>query len=46
MLADAGIARFGTVEEIASAAAFLASRHAAYFHGALLDIDGGWTRAL
>ena len=46
MLAEAGIARFGTVEEIAAAVAFLSSRHAAYFHGALLDIDGGWTRAL
>ncbi len=46
MLADHGVARFGTVEEIAGAAAFLASKHAAYFQGALLDIDGGWTRAL
>jgi 3-oxoacyl-[acyl-carrier protein] reductase len=46
MLAEHGVARFGTVDEIAGAVAFLASRHAAYFQGALLDIDGGWTRAL
>ena len=46
LLKETGVARFGTVEEIAAAAAFLASRHAGYFNGALLDIDGGWTRAL
>ena len=46
LLAEGRVARFGTVDEIAVAAAFLASRHAAYFQGALIDIDGGWTRAL
>ena len=46
LLAETGVARFGTVDEIATAVAFLASRHAAYFQGALIDIDGGWTRAL
>ena len=46
MIEEHGVARFGTVDEIAGAVAFLASRHAAYFQGALLDIDGGWTRAL
>jgi NAD(P)-dependent dehydrogenase (short-subunit alcohol dehydrogenase family) len=46
MLTEHGIARFGTVDEIAAAVAFLASRHAGYFQGALIDIDGGWTRAL
>jgi 3-oxoacyl-[acyl-carrier protein] reductase len=46
LLAETGVARFGTVEEIATAVAFLASRHAGYFQGALIDIDGGWTRAL
>jgi 3-oxoacyl-[acyl-carrier protein] reductase len=46
MLAEHGVQRFGTVDEIAGVVAFLASRHAAYFNGALLDIDGGWTRAL
>jgi 3-oxoacyl-[acyl-carrier protein] reductase len=46
ILAEGGVARFGTVEEIATAAAFLASPQASYFQGALIDIDGGWTRAL
>ncbi|HUA52298.1 MAG TPA: SDR family oxidoreductase [Candidatus Sulfotelmatobacter sp.] len=46
MLAETGVARFGTVDEISAAVAFLASRHAAYFQGALIDVDGGWTRAL
>jgi 3-oxoacyl-[acyl-carrier protein] reductase len=46
LLAETGVARFGTVEEMATAVAFLASRHAGYFQGALIDIDGGWTRSL
>jgi len=46
MIAEHGVARFGTVDEIATAVAFLASRHAGYFQGSLIDIDGGWTRAL
>ncbi len=41
-----GIARFGLPEEIARAVAFLASPHSGYIHGAILDIDGGQTRAL
>jgi NAD(P)-dependent dehydrogenase (short-subunit alcohol dehydrogenase family) len=40
------IARFGEPEEIAAMVAFLASTHAAYCHGALIDIDGGLTRTL
>jgi NAD(P)-dependent dehydrogenase (short-subunit alcohol dehydrogenase family) len=40
------IARFGRPREIADAVAFLASDRAAYIHGAILDIDGGLTRAL
>lgn len=40
------IARFGLPREIADAVAFLASDRAAYIHGAVLDIDGGLTRAL
>lgn len=40
------IARFGTPAEIGSAVAFLASPHAAYLQGAIIDIDGGQTRTL
>jgi NAD(P)-dependent dehydrogenase (short-subunit alcohol dehydrogenase family) len=35
--------RRGTVEEVAAAAAFLASADAAYITGHTLIIDGGWT---
>jgi 3-oxoacyl-[acyl-carrier protein] reductase len=42
----AGIARFGEPSEIAAAVAFLASADAAYIQGAILDVDGGWVRAV
>jgi len=36
------IARYGTAEEVAAAAAFLASEEAGYLTGHQLNIDGGW----
>jgi 3-oxoacyl-[acyl-carrier protein] reductase len=43
---ETGVSRFGTPEEIAEAVAFLAGPRAAYVQGALLDVDGGWVRAV
>lgn len=46
LLKECGIKRFGTPDEIGQAVAFLASGAAAYAQGAILDIDGGETRAI
>jgi 3-oxoacyl-[acyl-carrier protein] reductase len=46
MAASLGIARFGQPEEIARAVAYLASQQTEYIQGAILDVDGGATRAL
>ena len=46
LAAETGVARFGEPEEIAAAVAFLASGQADYVQGAILDVDGGWVRAV
>jgi 3-oxoacyl-[acyl-carrier protein] reductase len=46
MLGKLGITRFGEPVEIARVVAFLASPAASFCQGALLDVDGGETRAL
>jgi len=45
-LATHGTTRVGRPDEIGALAAFLASGRAAFMQGALIDIDGGATRAL
>lgn len=42
-LAETVAGRFGTPDEVAAAAAFLASPDAAYITGTSLVVDGGWT---
>ncbi len=43
---ESGIARFGEPGEIAAVVAFLAGAPASYVQGAVIDVDGGWNRAL
>jgi 2-deoxy-D-gluconate 3-dehydrogenase len=42
ILARIPAGRWGTPEDLQGAAVFLASRAAAYVHGAVLAVDGGW----
>ncbi|WP_144154389.1 SDR family oxidoreductase [Paraburkholderia sp. BCC1885] len=46
LLKECGIKRFGTPDEIGHAVAFLASGAATFAQGAILDVDGGETRAI
>jgi 3-oxoacyl-[acyl-carrier protein] reductase len=44
MIEQAGITRFGEPEEIADLVAYLVSPQGQFFHGSLIDIDGGETK--
>lgn len=46
MAESLGVERFGTAQEVARVVAFLASPAASYCQGAVIDVDGGQTRAL
>ena len=43
LLGNTPMRRFGTPEEIASAAVYLASDESSYATGSILSVDGGWT---
>ncbi len=42
ILARIPAARWGTPDDLAGAAVFLASRASDYVHGTVLPVDGGW----
>ncbi|HLZ45898.1 MAG TPA: SDR family oxidoreductase [Gemmatimonadales bacterium] len=45
-MAETPIGRIGTPEELAAAVVFLASEPASYITGAVLQVDGGYTRSI
>ncbi|OLB67594.1 MAG: hypothetical protein AUI09_02710 [Gemmatimonadetes bacterium 13_2_20CM_2_66_5] len=45
-LAETPIGRIGTPEELAAAVVFLVSERASYITGAVLEVDGGFTRSI
>ncbi len=46
LASETGVARFGEPAEIGAVVAFLAGADAGYVQGAILDVDGGWIRAV
>jgi 3-oxoacyl-[acyl-carrier protein] reductase len=45
-LAEIPLGRIGTPAELAAAVVFLASELASYITGAVLQVDGGFTRSI
>ncbi len=43
---DASVGRYGTVQEFAAVAAFVASERASYVTGSMIRVDGGMIRGL
>ncbi len=46
LVASIPMARMGRTEELAAAVAFLVSERASYITGAVLQVDGGFTRSI
>ncbi len=46
LVSEQKVIRFGSPEEIADTVVFLAAGGGSYFHGAILDVDGGATKGL
>jgi len=46
MLAEHGVRRFGTADEVAAAVLFLDQAGSGYINGAVIDVDGGLTKGM